>query len=318
MKNKRFLSVGMSFCDMPLRPVPHDIMQRDASLIGSVESRAGGDALNVAMVLSRLGQEVSFVSNIGEDANGRFIRRELEKTTIHTEYVRTIPGYTTATCYQLIEENGQRHFLVDNLINTLQKSADVPDEEIGKADLVFFGSALAVAGMDDKETADLFTRAHRLGRLTAMDAAVSNPGKTLPRIDLLKETLPLTDIFFPSYEEASFLAEKTDVMEIMEVFRRFPFKVFGIKLGAEGCIATENFREYIRLKPCRGMEVVDTTGAGDCFMGGFLCAYLHGWSLRDCARFGSAAAAFCISAIGATTAVPDYDTVLQFMLSQEE
>ena len=66
------------------------------------------------------------------------------------------------------------------------------------------------------------------------------------------------------------------------------------------------------------MPVVDTTGAGDCFMGGFLCAYLKGWPLERCGRFGSAVSAFGISAIGASTAIPDFDSVLRFMKENEK
>ena len=247
MKKNNYLSVGMSFCDIPLRPAPADIMKLDSVIIDPVTCHMGGDALTVAVVLSRMGQNVSLASNLGDDSNGRFIKKELEKSGVCTKYVRSVKGYSTATSYQLIEENGQRHFLVDNRINALQKSRDISDEMIMESDLVFFGSALAIEGMDDGETADLFRRAHALGKITAMDASVCNPGEAGRNIDLLNKTLPDTDIFIPSYDEASFLSEKTDVMDIMNVFREYPFKVFGIKLGAQGSILTENFREYVKV-----------------------------------------------------------------------
>ena len=313
MKKNNYLSVGMSFCDIPLRPSPANIMELDSVIIDPVICHTGGDALTVAVVLSRMGQNATLVSNLGDDSNGRFLKKELEKNGVCTEYVKSVKGFSTATSYQLIEDNGQRHFLVDNRINALQKSRDVSDDMIMACDLVFFGSALAIEGMDDGETADLFRRAHALGKITAMDASVCNPGEASRKIDLLRETLPHTDIFIPSYDEASFLSEKTDVMDIMDVFREYPFKVFGIKLGAEGSILTEDFREYVRVEPFHALKVVDTTGAGDCFMGGFLTAYLKGWPVRECALFGSAVSAFGISAIGSSTAVPDYDTVYQFM-----
>ena len=132
-------------------------------------------------------------------------------------------------------------------------------------------------------------------------------------MDLLRETLQDTDVFIPRYEEASYLAQKTDVQDIMDAFSRFPLKVFGIKLGGDGCILTDDFKNYTRLKPYHEFSVVDTTGAGDCFMGGFLCAYLKGWSLEECGKFASAVASFGISAVGPSTAVPDFDTVMQFV-----
>ena len=107
------------------------------------------------------------------------------------------------------------------------------------------------------------------------------------------------------------------VEDIIEAFCQFPLKVFGIKLGAEGCVLTD-FKETIYRKPYKGKPVVDTTGAGDCFMGGFLYAFSNGLSMEECGKFGSAVSAFGISAVGPSTAVPNYETVLQFIKDSEE
>ena len=313
MKKHNFLSVGMSFCDIPLFPCPSNVLEMDSAIIHPVVFQTGGDALTVSVVLAKMGENVSLVTNLGNDTNGKFIKKELDKKGVGTQYIRMVEEFTTATSYQLIEENGQRHFLVDNRINVLQKNTDVSEEALEKADLVFFGSALAIQGMDDTEITELFRRSHEKGCITAMDAAYCNPDNEACKMDLLRNALQHTDIFFPSYEEASYLAQKTDLTEIMQEFRRFPFKVFGIKLGADGCIMTEDFENYIRVPAFHTMPVVDTTGAGDCFMGGFLTAYMKGWSLEECAGFGSAVSSFGITAIGPSTAVPDFDTVYRFM-----
>ena len=226
-------------------------------------------------------------------------------------------NYATATSYQLIEENGQRHFLVDSEINKLLKNTDVTDEQIQKADILFMGSALAMEGMNDQEISTLFQRAHKEGKITAMDASVAVTDSESCKMNLLRQTLQHTDIFIPSYEEASYLAQKEKVEDIIEAFRQFPLKVFGIKMGAEGCVLTD-FKETIYRKPYKGKPVVDTTGAGDCFMGGFLYAYSNGLSMEECGKFGSAVSAFGISAVGPSTAVPDYETVLQFIKDSEE
>ena len=312
------LSVGMAFCDIPLRPCPANIMDLDNTMIDKVELHTGGDALTVAVVLAKMGEPVALAAKVGDDANGAFVRSELSRNGVNQDLMMIEKEVSTATSYQLIEANGQRHFLVDSRINSLLKSADISDQAIAAHDLVFFGSALALEGMDDTELSDLFRRAHKYGKITAMDASVAVKDNAVCKMDLLRETLQHTDIFIPSYEEASYLAQKTEVKDIMEAFRRFPLKVFGIKLGAEGCVLTSDFEQYIKLPPCKGMPVVDTTGAGDCFMGGFLCAYLRGWTLEQCGRFGSAVSAFGISAIGASAAIPDFDSVLRFMKENEK
>ena len=309
----RVLSAGLVFCDVPLCPSPRNIMELDNYPINKVECHTGGDALTVGVVLSKMGVPVSLIGYIGEDGNGQFILRELEKQGIDVSMMKKTTEYSTATSYQLIEENGERHFLVDAKICDLIRDRDIPDEAIENCDLVFLGSALALAGMNDTEIEKLFTRAHKAGKLTAMDASVALKFEEKCKMDILRKALQHTDIFIPSYEEASYLAQKTDIDEILEAFRGFPFKVFGIKLGAEGCILTEDFQTFVRRKPFSDFKAIDTTGAGDCFMGGFISSYLKGWSLEACAEFATAVAGFGISAVGATTAVPDYSTVCRFI-----
>ena len=308
----KLLSAGMAFCDIPLRPCPHNILELDNCHIDPVKNQIGGDALNVAVVCAKMGEEVRIAAHVGEDSNGAFVRQSSEAFGVE-HVLAPVKNMPTATSYQLIETNGERHFLVDCEILKLLKNKDIPDEEIEQADVVFFGSALTLPGMDDQELTGLFQRAHARGKVTAMDASVALTEYPPCHMDLLRSTLSNLDIFIPSYEEASWLAQKTEIMDIMEVFSQFPFKVFGIKLGADGCILTENFREYIRRKPFSALPVVDTTGAGDCFIGGFLCAWMKGWPLEKCTEFSSAVAAFGISAVGSSTAVPDYETVLAFL-----
>ncbi len=307
----RILSVGLVFCDILLSPVPRDIMKADNSLIGPTVSSVGGDALTVAVVLSKLGIAASLAGRVGKDVNGGFVKKELQRNGVDARGILEDPVHQTAVSYVLVEENGERHFLSECSINEALKSRDVRDEMIREADLVYFGSALAVKGMQDEEISDLFRRAHQYGKLTAMDACVSGIWEEDCKLDLLKETLQETDIFIPSYEEACFLSGETEIEEIIRVFSRFPLSVFGIKLGSRGCVLTD-FREEVRLSVYPNLNVVDTTGAGDCFMGGFLCGYLNGWDLRKAGSFAEAVSAFGIQKQGASSGVPDFETVLKY------
>ena len=76
-----------------------------------------------------------------------------------------------------------------------------------------------------------------------MDASITLTGGPRCKMDLLKKTLKETDIFIPSYEEAAYLAQRSDIYGIIEEFRKFPLRI---------------------LYP--GIRVTDTTGAGDCFI----------------------------------------------------
>lgn len=307
----KVLSIGLMFCDIPLSPVPADILKRDNSEIRPPIPHTGGDALTVSVVLSRLGAEASLAGRIGKDINGQFLRKELIKNGVDISKVVEDDIHCTAVSYVLIEENGERHFLVNRGANDALKSSDVPEETIAEADLVFFGSALAMQGMTDAEIANIFRCAHRHGKITAMDASIAVNTDVERNLDLIEGSLMETDIFIPSYEEAVFFTGKTEVEEMIPVFRRYPLKVFGIKLGSKGCILTD-FKETVRLSAYPGVRVVDTTGAGDCFMAGFLCGYLHGWDLKRTGTFASAVSAYGIAAAGASTGIPDFQTVVEY------
>ncbi|MBI3579982.1 MAG: carbohydrate kinase family protein, partial [Ignavibacteriales bacterium] len=123
---------------------------------------------------------------------------------------------------------------------------------------------------------------------------------------LMKEFLPYVDYFIPSLEEAIRLTGKKQPEEIIQVFRQAGApKVVGVKLGKEGCyISTMYEGRYI--KSMRVNKVIDTTGAGDAFVAGFLAGILKGYNPFESARIGNAVAADCITAIGASTAVKGF------------
>lgn len=307
----KVLSAGLAFCDIPLSPVPENILEIDNSSIEPPVFHTGGDGLTVAVVLSKLGIQASFAGRVGKDVNGQFIRKELVKNGVSTDMLIEDASYGTAVSYILIEQSGERHFLVNRGANDGLMSKDIPDEAVKEADLVFFGSALAMQRMTDDEIADLFKRAHSYGKITAMDASIATEVKAERNLELIEKSLHETDIFIPSYEEAVFFTGKTDVEEMLETFSRYSLKILGIKLGRKGCVLTD-FKETVWLSAYPDVKVVDTTGAGDCFMAGFLCGYLHGWDLRKIGEFASAVSAYGIAASGASTGIPDFETVLKY------
>jgi len=84
-----------------------------------------------------------------------------------------------------------------------------------------------------------------------------------------------------------------------------------IKLGREGCYVKG--RKCAFYQPAYAVETVDTTGAGDAFVAGFLTGTLKQWSLVKCAQFASAVSAHCVQSLGATAGIPEYDDIVRFI-----
>jgi sugar/nucleoside kinase (ribokinase family) len=300
----KILCCGMMVCDVSLFPVSPEIFQLDNCSIEPPVLSTGGDALNVAVGLARLGASVALVGRIGSDTNGSFLRESARKMGIDVSAVVEDHEYPTAVSYILIDSKKERHFLTNNRIFGSLDARDIPVEKIQEADVVYFGSAMAMERMDAGGTEGIFRTARALGKSTFLDAAITN-ADGVDWMKRLQGTLRNTDFFLPSYDEARAITGKDDPGEMARVLGRLGLRVLVVKLGANGCYVTD-FRKEQFIGALDRMPIRDTTGAGDSFVAGFICGIMHGLSAFDCAAFANTIASQSIGAIGATAGIPDF------------
>ena len=84
-----------------------------------------------------------------------------------------------------------------------------------------------------------------------------------------------------------------------------------LKHGGDGCYVSDGQQSF-HMPPFK-VNAIDTTGAGDNFTGGFMTAVLKGFSLRECARFANATGAISVQSIGTTTAIQNFQQVMDFL-----
>jgi sugar/nucleoside kinase (ribokinase family) len=142
------------------------------------------------------------------------------------------------------------------------------------------------------------------GCMTALDAA-GNGGDMGP----LLKVLPKLDLYVPSLAEAHHQTGEEDPRKIIAAYRDAGAPgMLGVKLGSRGALLSPQVGEFVEVMPTKPPgEVVDTTGAGDCFLGGLLTGLLRGLSPGDAGRLASAAGACCVTGLGATTAIRSYE-----------
>ncbi len=302
----KMLCIGMMVCDTLLFPVPSNILSLDSVKIDRPSVCCGGDALNVAIGLAKLGNTVSIAGRIAKDANGEFILNECRKFGVNTSGVVYEKECATAASYVLIDEKGERHFLTEKSIFARLSGSDIDDQAIEEADIVYIGSAMAMREMDEGGIKDVFSRARRLGKMTVMDAAVNLEDPERDWLSFLAPAFMETDVFFPSMDEAVKITGQTEPEKIAECFQEFPMRIFGIKMGAEGCFVTD-FREKRFIKCPTGLPVIDTTGAGDSFMAGLMSGWAEGMDPFSSAKFASCVAAKNVGSIGGTAGIPKYE-----------
>lgn len=311
----KFLCIGMMVCDYIITQIPMEIMSINGAVIRDLKITGGGDALNVAVALSQLGEQVAIVGRIADDLPGKYLLEYCEGNNVGVNGVVTDKNFKTATTFAIVDPTGERHFLIENKIYETYTDKIAPLSAIAGNDIIYIGSALTFPQMDQGGIAKIFSHAKSLGKITAMDAAIHGQTYNKNLLRSLRPALETTDIFLPSLAEMIVLTNQRNPYKIADCFKEFGIKTLVIKLGKDGCYVTDfNMEKIIQAVPVP--HVIDTTGAGDTFVAGFLCGWAHGYNPFDCAKIGNIAASYSIQQIGSGIGLPTFTDLAKSLISE--
>ena len=220
----------------------------------------GGKGANQAVASSRAKNETIFVGRVGDDDNGRFMLEQFKDNGVNVEHVTVTPNEQTGQAYILLQESGQNSIIIQHGANFDVTAADVRNakSQIEDSDFV-----IAQFETPLEATIEAFKIARAAGKTTILNPA---PART----DIPKELLELTDLITPNETEAeSITGIKVDSEESMkkssELFHKMGIKGVIITIGERGSyVSYEDIEEII---PAFKVKAVDTTAAGDTFLG---------------------------------------------------
>ena len=311
---KKVYCVGMAVCDIPLRPVSPAVFTRDISPIDLPVWGIGGDAANVAVALSKLGAKAIFTGLIGKDMYGEFVARRLEEEGVDIRGLKVHPTLGTSVCHVLIGPEGERHFLSYREILDILDYSHVSEDLIAESDMVCVGSCMGLRAMDLGGTEKLFKKAKSLGKITITDFKGTGEMAGDYWLELFDGVLRNCDYLIPSLLEARELTGKEELPEIRDVLSRYGIKILIVKLGPQGCYLTDFSDEW--MIPAYGeFKAVDTTGAGDSFVAGFIRGIIEGWDHKKAAAFACCVASHNITKVGATSGIPDFETAYRYFIN---
>jgi sugar/nucleoside kinase (ribokinase family) len=303
------LCVGQLVADILVRPVERVDFGIDTQRVELIELRNGGDSLNAAVGLSRLGCRVGFVGRIGTDHWGDFLASVVRNEAIEAGGLKRTAEAATCSVVVLINSAGERVFFYHGGANDEFCLEDVEPALLEEAAIVHVGGTYLLPRFDGAGAAQLFAAARRQGRQTSMDVTWDTTGRWLATIE---PCLPHLSYFLPSIREAREITGRQRPEEMAEFLQGRGVEAVVIKLGAQGC--------YVKppdvpgfFSPAFHTEVVDTTGAGDAFVAGFLAGVLRGRDLAACARQACAVAALNIRKVGATAGMPSMQEAQSLM-----
>ncbi len=267
----------------------------------------GGDTLNTAVHLSRLGQQVAFVTALGCDPFSQSLRTDWAREGLDLSLLRTDPDRRPALYAITTDELGERTFTYwrnDSAARQMFALGDNADVLAAgeQADLLYFSMiSLAILPPDGRETVlDLCARVRRRGGRVAFD---SNYRPALwVNADVARavhaRAIALADIGLPTREDERALTGLDNPVAIERMWRDRGVGEVVVKLGGDGCFAGG----AVRPVPTR-IVPVDTTGAGDAFNAGYLAARMIGRDVAESVLAGHRLAGYVISRRGGIPAV---------------
>jgi sugar/nucleoside kinase (ribokinase family) len=303
---------GSCVVDILVRPVPLTEAIGDGKLIvvDPIEVTTGGIVSNTGVAMARLGMKVSAFTYVGRDDWAAVVRHKFEVEGVDTSRLMTHPTAATSTTAVLIDPSGERSFahcvgapkLMDKamFLNNLDLFAN--------SRMVVLGYYSLMPNLEP-DLPEIFAKIRATGCLTVLDSAGDGGG-----LQPLDRILPHLDVYVPSHAEAVHQTGETDPRRIVDIFRSCGAPgVLGVKLGSQGALLSPAAGQFLELSCVTPPgPIVDTTGAGDCFYAGLLTGLLKQMSLIDAGRLGAATAACCITGMGASAGLRNYEETRQF------
>ncbi|KKB10104.1 sugar kinase [Devosia chinhatensis] len=266
-----------------------------------------GDTLNTAWYLrALLGRDwsVDYLTALGKDRYSEDIRAFLEDNDIGTSHIQTVPERRPGL-YMIHQEKGDRHFTYwrdQSAAKLLADDKQALAHAVEKAELVYF-SGITLAILAPRARGRLLgaiVKARDNGARIAFDTNIRPALWTSNRVmtGVLTAAASLCDIVLPTHTDEAPLFGDKSIDDTADRYLELGVAEVVVKDGSkEALIATAD--ERVRVAPAPGAKVVDATGAGDSFNGGYLSARLGGASLEQAAQAAHRTAGIIIGHKGA-------------------
>ena len=297
--------------------------------------KAGGAPANVAVTLSQLGAKSYFAGKVGADAFGVFLEETLRERGVDTRMLVQDPRYSTTLAFVSLDQQGERDFMFNRGADAYHSLEELDHAVIRRCGIFHFGSAVALLGGPTKATyLQLLEQAKTTGKFVSFDPNYRADLWKDSALDFDLEVLPLLEgvqFLKVSEEELQRLTGDFVLESAVEKLHGFGAGIIAVTRGSEGAYVSSGeqraFVDSVKIKS------VDSTGAGDAFVGGFLYGVaqrFEAWS-EDCTekypeellksfesvveltKFANVVGALVCTKLGAMEAIPRLEEVLANM-----
>jgi ribokinase len=254
----------------------------------------GGKGANQAVAAARQGTSTAMVGRVGNDSFGPELINNLKQNGVETAYVQTDPESASGTAIIVVDANGQNSIVLSPGGNGKVTPADVHGISFSAYKLLLLQLEIPVEAV-----LAAAQRAKDSGLRVLLNPA---PARPLPN-----ELLALPDFLVPNESELSLLTDLPvndipSAEHAAQTLLERGIQTVIVTLGANGALIVN--KESTKHIPSFKVDVVDTTAAGDAFIGGFASALLQNKSMEEAVRYGCACGALAATKFGAQPSLP--------------
>lgn len=303
------VEVGSLNMDLVVR-IPNIPKPGETLLGGHFHTYPGGKGANQAIAAARLGAQVHMIGCVGKDPFGAELRAILDAERVNSLGVLNHPEEATGVALIQVDANGQNSIAVASGANMCLNSEDVEStlRMIGDFDVLVMPLEIPI---------EVVMTAARIAA-SKRARIILNPA---PALALEPAILQMVDMLVPNENEIEIISDvkiqsSKDLSHAADVLHTKGLKHLVVTLGNRGCLYSNIYSgEKIRI-PAKPVKAVDTTAAGDCFIGGLAVGLCEDMDVVSALEFASVAAAISVTRFGAQPSLPYRDEVDEFMLGR--
>ncbi|MBP0589827.1 ribokinase [Paraburkholderia sp. LEh10] len=259
---------------------------------------AGGKGGNQAVAAARLGAQVAMLGCVGADANGAQLRAGLEAEGIDCTALETSATAPTGVALIIVDDGSQ-----NSIVIIAGSNGEVTPETLARHEAALAGAQVVICQLETPPAAvhAALAAAHRLGKTVILNPAPA----TGPLPD---GWLALIDYLIPNELEAAMLtglpvSSPEQALAAASALRRAGARNVIVTIGAQGVVAALGDDDPLHFDAPR-VKAVDTTAAGDTFIGGFAAQLARGANVTEAIRFAQRAASISVTCAGAQPSIP--------------
>lgn len=285
----------------------------------------GGAPANVAVALSRLGVEVSFVGKVGDDVLGNFLAQKLRSEKVNINNLVLTNEAKTAITFVTLDEDGDRSFdfYIDPSADRFLRADEIDAELFEENKIYHFGSISLIDEPARSATKKGIELAHQNGMLVSYDPNLREMlwDSLTEAKDMILSVIGQVDILKVSEEELEFLTGEKEIEKgAAELKAEYDIPIIFVTCGSKG---SYYYQDKLGFVEAYKVDAVDTTGAGDAFMSGVLYNFnqselkledVDDDFLEKTLKFANYSGSLAASASGAMAALPTLEEVQRLEL----